>query len=367
MAACSAANNGAGIITLVLTNVDSVGCNYVQTAYQGLSQSITSGAGTGVAGLLLTTYVIFWGYGIWSGTATGGPTDHAWRLLRVFAIYALATGWSDFQTLVYSALNDGPSAVGNSLLAAASVNAANLNSTSGVETALQSVWDTSVQTAIATINSFSVLNFGGYVIAGLLLAVMALFVGAAAFLIVLSKLFMWLLLALAPVFIFALLFGFSSRFFMGWASSLAQYFIVQILVYAFLAFYVSITQQVFTSATSAGPGGMTMTVLAPVLIVGVIGILLLAQIPNVAAGIAGGAPIANPGFGGLIAGGYARFMGVRGFVNSIRNPFNPASISRGERLMGARIARERGVAGAYASNSAFEARLKSQLANIGGT
>ncbi len=112
---------------------------------------------------------------------------------------------------------------------------------------------------------------------------------------------------------------------------------------------------------------MTMTVLAPVLIVGVIGILLLAQIPNVAAGIAGGAPIANPGFGGLVAVGYGRAMGARSLVNSIRNPFNPASISRGERLMGARIARERGVAGAYASSSAFEARLKSQLANIGGT
>ena len=366
MATCTPANNGAGIITLILTNVDSVGCNYVQTAYQGLSQSITSGAGTGVAGLLLTTYVIFWGYGIWSGSASGGPTDHAWRLLRVFAIYALATGWGDFQTFVYSVLNDGPSAIGASLLSAAATQSANLNSTSGVETALQTVWDTSVQTAIATINSFSVLNFGGYVIAGLLLAVMAVFVGAAAFLIVLSKLFMWLLLALAPMFILSLLFGYSSRFFMGWAGSLAQYFLVQILVYAFLAFYVLITNQVFTAATSAGTGGMTMTVLAPVLIVGVIGILLLAQIPNVAAAVAGGAPIQNPGMTGLAMAGASRLMGARGFVNAVRNPFSPASLSRGERLLGARIARERGVASAYASNPAFEARLKTQLSRIGG-
>ncbi len=366
MATCTAANNGSGVITLILTNVDSVGCTYVQTAYQGLSQSITSGSGTGVAGLLLTTYVIFWGYGIWSGTATGGPTDHAWRLLRVFAIYALATGWSDFQTFVYSALNDGPSAVGNSLLAAATTNATNLNSTNGVETALQTVWDTSVKTAIATINSFSVLNFGGYVIAGLLLGVMALFVGAAAFLIVLSKLFLWLLLALAPLFILSLLFGYSSRFFMGWAGSLAQYFVVQILVYAFLAFYVSITQQVFTAATNAGPGGMTMTVLAPVLIVGVIGILLLAQIPNVAAAVAGGAPIQNPGLTGLAIAGASRIWLGRRAYNSIRNTFDAASLSRGERLMGARIARERAVASAYASNPAFEARLKTQLNHIGG-
>ena len=91
MAACSAANTGAGIVTQVLSSVDAVGCNYVQNAYQGLSQSLTGGGGTGVAGLLLTLYVITWGYGIWAGTATGGPTDHAWRLLRVFAVYAMAT------------------------------------------------------------------------------------------------------------------------------------------------------------------------------------------------------------------------------------------------------------------------------------
>jgi type IV secretion system protein VirB6 len=65
---------------------------------------------------MLTLYVIFWGVGIWQGTASGGPADHAFRLFRAFVIYALATRWSDFQTIVYNALNAGPSAIGNSLL-----------------------------------------------------------------------------------------------------------------------------------------------------------------------------------------------------------------------------------------------------------
>ena len=85
-------------ITTLLQTVDQLGQNYVSSAYQALASAATSGGGTGVAGLLLTLYVIFWGVGIWQGTATGGPADHAFRLFRAFLIYAMATSWGDFQT-----------------------------------------------------------------------------------------------------------------------------------------------------------------------------------------------------------------------------------------------------------------------------
>ncbi len=89
-------------ITSLLQSVDQLGQNYVSTAYQALANAATSGGATGVAGLLLTLYVIFWGVGIWQGTATGGPADHAFRLFRAVLIYAMATKWGDFQTLAYN-------------------------------------------------------------------------------------------------------------------------------------------------------------------------------------------------------------------------------------------------------------------------
>ena len=73
-------------ITSLLQSVDQIGQNYVQSAYQALSNAATSGGATSAAGLLLTLYVIFWGIGIWQGTATGGPADHAFRLFRAFVI-----------------------------------------------------------------------------------------------------------------------------------------------------------------------------------------------------------------------------------------------------------------------------------------
>ena len=48
----------------------------------GLANAATSGGCTSVAGFCSRSIVIFWGVGIWQGTATGGPADHAFRLFR---------------------------------------------------------------------------------------------------------------------------------------------------------------------------------------------------------------------------------------------------------------------------------------------
>lgn len=199
-------------ITTLLRQVDQIGQNYVSTAYQALSNAATQGGATSVAGLLLTLYVILWGVGIWQGTATGGPADHAFRLFRAFLIYAMATSWSDFQTLAYRLMNDGPSSIGNALLSAVtSANStglsANLTSVNGVQNALQNMWNTTNNATEAFLQNAGITNWGPYIFAAVFYVVMAILIGFALFLIVLSKLFMWLLLALAPIFILLLLFG----------------------------------------------------------------------------------------------------------------------------------------------------------------
>ena len=355
--ACSAVAAGSGLLTTIFGSVDSVGCNYVQNAYQGLSQSLTLGGGTSVAGLLLTLYVMFWGYGIWAGTASGGPTDHAWRLLRVFAIYALATQWSDFQSYAYDFMNDGPSAIGSSLLAASSANntgnVQNLSTVNGVENALQNIWDVSVAGSVSYTKAGGILNYGGYIVAAVLLVVMAIFVGFAGFLIILAKIFMWLLLSLAPIFIFMLLFGFTSRFFMGWLSALVQYFFVQVLVFAFLAFYVIMTQSVFDRLNQAQSAAASMTEVAPILVVGVIGILLLSQINQVASALSGGVATAAPRLGHA-------FAKARSAQLAARNPFNPASISRADMSAARLQARRTTASRAYLERPEFQ-RIRDQI------
>jgi type IV secretion system protein VirB6 len=357
-------------ITTLLQSVDQIGQNYVQSAYQALASAATSGGGTGVAGLLLTIYIIVWGVGVWQGTATGGPADHAFRLFRAFLIYTLATSWSDFQTLAYNAMNTGPSAIGNALLNAASAANAgggSANSVSGVQSALQNMWDTTNSATEAFLQNAGITNWGPYIFAAVFYVVMALLIGFAIFLIVLSKLFMWLLLALAPLFIILLLFGVTTRFFGGWMSALVQYFIVQVLVYAFLAFYVSLIQQSISALSGvASSKSATWTTIGPVVLLAIIGVLLLSQINNVAAAIAGGVPISAPRIGSVIAAasGFRLAAAANRARLAFRNPLKPASMSRREELASRQRARVGLRSAAWAQSAEFR-RLADQLRNAG--
>ncbi|GLK73643.1 type IV secretion system protein [Ancylobacter dichloromethanicus] len=361
-------------ITSLLQSVDQLGQNYVSSAYQAIANAATSGGATGVAGLLLTLYVIFWGVGIWQGTATGGPADHAFRLFRAFVIYTLATSWGDFQTLVYNALNNGPSAIGNALLSVVTTanntgTSANLTSVNGVQNALQNMWDTTNSATEAFLQNAGITNWGPYIFAAVFYVVMAVLIGFAIFLIVLSKMFMWLLLALAPVFIILLLFGVTSRFFSGWLGSIAQYFVVQVLVYAFLAFYVSLIQQSIDTLNGvANSKSATWATIGPVVLLAIIGILLLSQINNVAAAIAGGVPVHAPRIGAVLATATGYRLGVaanRGRL-AFRNPFNPASTSRREELAARQRARVGMRATSWAQSAEFR-RLADQIRNQGSS
>ena len=359
-------------ITTLLQSVDQLGQNYVSTAYQALASAATSGGGTGVAGLLLTLYVIFWGVGIWQGTSTGGPADHAFRLFRAMLIYAMATKWGDFQTLAYNFLNDGPSAIGNALLSAVTTanntgTSANLNSVNGVQSALQNMWNTTNSATEAFLQNAGITNWGPYIFAAVFYVVMAVLIGFALFLIVLSKMFMWLLLALAPLFILLLLFGATTRFFSGWLSALVQYFLVQVLVYAFLAFYVSLIQQTIDTLNGvANSKSATWATIGPVVLLAIIGILLLSQINNMAAAIAGGVPIFAPRIGAVLATatGYRIGAAANRARLAFRNPLNPASMSRREELASRQRARVGLRTASWAQSAEFR-RLADQLRHPG--
>lgn len=359
-------------VTSLLAQVDQIGQTYVSTAYQALASAVTAGGATGVGGLALTLYVIVWGVGIWQGTATGGPVDHAFRLLRAFLIYALATSWNDFQTFVYGFLNQGPSALGNALLstvttAGSTGTSANLGSVSGVQSALQNMWDTTNAATQAFLQNAGLTNWGPYIFAAVFYVAMALLIGFAIFLIILSKLFLWLLLALAPVFILLLLFGVTARFFSGWFGALAQYFLVQVLVYAFLAFYVSLIQQSIDALNGVSASRTaTFATIGPVVLLAIIGVLLLSQINNVAAAIAGGVPISMARLGAVLATvSGLRLVGAANRARlAARNPFNPASLSRREELASRQRARVGLRSTAWTQSAEFR-RLAEQIKHPG--
>jgi type IV secretion system protein VirB6 len=98
----------------------------------------------------------------------------------------------------------------------------------------------------------------------------------------------------------------------------------------------------------------------------IIGVLLLAQINNVAAAIAGGVPIYAPRIGAVLATASGARMGMAANRARLafRNPLNPASISRREELAARQRARVGIRAGSWAQSAEFR-RLAEQIRNPG--
>jgi type IV secretion system protein VirB6 len=269
-------------------------------------------------------------------------------------------------------MNEGPAAIGNALLSAVTTanntgTAQNLTSVNGVQSALQNMWNTTNSATEAFLQNAGITNWGPYIFAAVFYIVMAVLIGFAIFLIVLSKLFMWLLLALAPVFIILLLFGITSRFFSGWLSALVQYFFVQVLVYAFLAFYVSLIEQTIDALNGvANSKSATWATIGPVVLLAVVGILLLSQINNVAAAIAGGFPISSSRIGAVLAtiSGFRLGVVANRARLAFRNPMNPASMSRREELAARQRARVGLRAVSWAQSAEFR-RLAAQIMHPG--
>lgn len=295
--AATAASNAVAnqtVISTLFTKVDTLGANYVQNAYTALNNAMQvpgSGSAFNVFQLLLILYLIYWGFEIWAGTARGTPTEIFWRLFRVLIIFNFAETWGDFQVYVYQFLNDVPNAIGNTLVNSMTTvtNGINNATVNGVASQLDNI----LNLTASGVKSFAahayylnlLLDFFGIII----YCVIACLVGYAAFLVILAKLFTWILLAIAPVILVLALFRVTSQFVVNWVKLLLEYFFLQILIYAFLSFYLDLTQSYFSALaqTLTGNIGTVFSDITPILLVGVIGIFLLTQLQVVAGALVG--------------------------------------------------------------------------------
>ena len=223
------------IIDQLFQKVQALGDNFTSNTYQALSSAMGP-----VFTLMLTLYIIFWGYQFWQGRGGGSGAAMAFRLFRVAVIYALAIGWGDFQTFVYNAASDIPTSVGNIIVQNIGGSGTTGTDASQIEQSLSNVYLTGVDAASKLTSHAGWTNAGPYIYGALVWVAVALFVGFAAFLVIYAKIMLWVLLSLAPVFITLLLFNVTSRYFNGWLSALVQFVILPVLVYTLLGFFLTI-------------------------------------------------------------------------------------------------------------------------------
>lgn len=169
------------------------------------------------------------------------------------------------------------------------------------------------------------------------------------FLLALSKIALSVLIAMGPIFLALLFFESTKRFFEAWIAQLSNYAFLTVLAVLVASLMLQIISTAAEAAVAAGDG-IEIAHALKVCIASVMTFLIMMQVPAMAQGLASGVALSSFGaFSNTLRAGLGLSKGAgrrmkdfgRGaFMDEDRSRWDTLSRKAGQRLIGARMARE---------------------------
>lgn len=262
---------------------------------QALDTYITSTAGdiisfiTPIFTSLLIIWIAIWGYMMMFGKASEPLQDGVFRILRIGFIITLGLTVGTYTGLVVDFLEKGPETIASVITGSPTgTSAATLDSLfSKIFEVSEAAWDKG-----GIMNG----NFGMYLISIIVLIVGAALSVVVALLILLSKFMTTVLLAVGPLFIIMLLFNTTQRFFESWLGMVMNFGFILVLAAAIGQLMTSLADSYISSMMGADASTLANLGDASMLcIVFSLCILVVKQVPSVAAALGGGVALATQG------------------------------------------------------------------------
>jgi type IV secretion system protein VirB6 len=283
----------------------------VLTTYVHTTAANVVGAIGGVAATMLTIYVVLWGVGMLRGMIAEPLMDGAIRIVRLAVILGLCINLGRYEGAISNNLFAMPDA-----LAGVVTGVAPGSSASFLDTLMGQIYDFGLQYHdAAEANSSTVGNIPDLTLmlcAGLIWCTGLVLTAYGAFLLVLSKIGLGVVLAIGPIFILLTMFDATKRFFDAWLGQVVNFILMVTLTAATLRVILQILVAYLTSAGPAIDGLPGPTQAIPALAIGAIGILVLLQVPSLASALAGGVALNTLGAAG------AAFSRARAGVTAMR-------------------------------------------------
>lgn len=276
---------------------------------QGFISSTASsviGSITPVATTLLLIYVMFWGWSMMRGVITEPVTDGITRIAKLTIICAIALSFGRYSQFLVNWLWESPDRLA-SIIAGSNT----ADKISFLDTIFEKIWgyaeiwDTAANN---NANALGIPNLGQFIMAWLIRIVDALMTGYAAFLFILAKIALAIMLAIGPIFILATMFESSRKFFDSWIAQCLNFCFVIVLTAAILKIIGSYidTSVMNAGASASGTDPAYSDGFLVIIMCGICFVMML-QVNAIASGISGGTAISTMG---AVGWAYSKIKGA---------------------------------------------------------
>ncbi|TKB23475.1 conjugal transfer protein [Desulfopila sp. IMCC35006] len=261
---------------------------------------------TPVATTLLGIYVMFWGWSMLRGVISEPVTDGVQRIVRLTLIIAVALNVGRYNQYITDFLWQLP----DSLAAVAAIGNSNpLTNTQFLDDFMGHFWDifaafSEYSFASPWSSTLNIPNCFVWLAGALVLLSGIILTAYSAFLLVMAKIGLAVLLALGPVFVLSIMFEATKRFFDAWLGQALNFIFVVVLTSAIIKLFLTIIQSyLIVISTPAALATPSLAGVLPAVAFCLIGFLVLMQVSNIASALGGGVAVSTLG---AVSGIYSR-------------------------------------------------------------
>lgn len=267
----------------------------LSTYWQDVAADI-AGAITPVATTLLTIYVMLWGWSMMRGVISEPVTDGAGRIIRLAVVIGIALNVGRYNTYLADMLWNSPDALAGVVASGYSNSNTSMQFLDNLMGQFYDMGQAYNDKAHADSGLSGIPDLSLWC-AGLAIWVSGILVtGYAAFLLALSKIAIAILLGVGPLFILMTIFEPTKRFFDSWVGQALNYVFLVLLTAAAIKLVMTIIQTYLGApAVIAALADPSINQALPAIVFGIIGVLVMMQLPSMASALGGGVAIGTLG------------------------------------------------------------------------
>jgi type IV secretion system protein VirB6 len=260
----------------------------LNTYVSDTASNVISGI-TPVATELFVLYIVIYGISMMRGLVDEPITDFAMRTVRIGFIMGIGLTLGTYNGHIVSFLWNSPDALANLVVGNTSGN----SNIEFLDTLVTSFYELG-QKYWAFSSGWTSPDFGPKFTAILIWAVGVAVTLYGAFLLILSKMALAVILGIGPIFILLLMFESTKKFFESWLGQAMNYVFMLALTAAVIKMVLNIVQDYLGSANVLAQGGSISAAIPP-LALGLVGCLVMMQLSGVASALGGGVAISTLG------------------------------------------------------------------------